>query len=178
MDIEREFYSGKRILDIGCGPAGTWEWADMSLELIGLDPLARQYLKLGAPKRNMKWVAAPAESIPFPNNYFDVVTSYNSLDHVNDVHETISEIKRVLRPGGLFLLITDIHHHRTDCEPQDFSWDIVQAFLPSFEILSEKHYEKEAGGIYQSIDQGIEYDHTDASERYGILSVKFRKLGT
>jgi hypothetical protein len=40
--LEPEFYRGKRILDIGCGPRGSLEWADMAAERIGLDPLARR----------------------------------------------------------------------------------------------------------------------------------------
>lgn len=176
--LEPSFYRGKRILDIGCGPRGSLEWADMVSERIGLDPLTKQYLKLGADQHKMKYVAASSELIPFEDNYFDVVSSFNSLDHVVDLDTAISEIKRVLKPGGLFLLLTDVNHEATAFEPQEFSWDIVQAFLPSFKILDEKHYEKKAGGMYRSIQQGIPYNHSDCSKRYGVLSVKFCKLGT
>ena len=126
----------------------------------------------------MKYVAAPAEQIPFEDNFFDVVSAFNSLDHVADVHATISEIKRVLKPGGLFLLLTDVNHDPTYSEPQKFSWDIVQEFWPPFEILDEKHYERIEAGMYQSIQQGTPYDHYDHSKRSGVLLVKFHKLGT
>ena len=46
--LSREFYTGKRILDIGCGPRGSLEWSQGAAERIGLDPLADEYLKLGA----------------------------------------------------------------------------------------------------------------------------------
>jgi len=52
-------------LDIGCGPRGSLEWADMTKERYGLDPLANEYLKLGADKHKMKYVASGAEKIPF-----------------------------------------------------------------------------------------------------------------
>ena len=35
-----DFYNGKNILDIGCGPRGSLEWADCTSERVGLDPLA------------------------------------------------------------------------------------------------------------------------------------------
>lgn len=174
--LEPGFYSGKSILDIGCGPRGSLEWANMALERIGIDSLVKQYLKLGADKHKMKYVAAYAESIPFDDDYFDVVSSFNSLDHIADLHATISEIKRVLKLGGLFLLLTELNHEPRIREPQEFSWDVVQLFLPDFEILDEKHYEKKAKGIYESIRQGIPYEHSDRSKHCGILSVKFRKL--
>jgi hypothetical protein len=39
FDLEPSFHAGKRILDIGCGPRGSLEWADMAAERVGLDPL-------------------------------------------------------------------------------------------------------------------------------------------
>src|SRR4029079_10710133 len=89
-------YAGKRILDIGCGPRGSLEWADMTAERVGLDPLADEYLKLGAKNHKMSYVAAPSEKIPFPDGHFDVVCSFNSLDHVDDIPTTINKIIRVV----------------------------------------------------------------------------------
>src|SRR5579864_1254534 len=45
--IDAEEYKGRAILDIGCGPRGSLEWADQAKERIGLDPLVKQYRKLG-----------------------------------------------------------------------------------------------------------------------------------
>ena len=174
--IESSYYTGKRILDIGCGPRGSLEWADMALERIGLDPLAEQYRSLGAESQKMKYITSPSEDIPFEDNYFDVAASFNSLDHVDDLTATISEIKRVLIPGGLFLLLSDVNHDPTLCEPQTFSWEITRSFLPEFEILDEKHYERKVNGMYESIKMNLPYDNFDKTKRYGILSVKFRKI--
>ena len=93
FDLDEDFYNNKKILDIGCGPRGSLEWADMALERVGLDCLADEYLKLGAINHKMTYVNAPAEEIPFEVNYFDVITSFNSLDHVDDIDKTIKEIK-------------------------------------------------------------------------------------
>ncbi len=173
--LEPSFYDGKKILDIGCGPRGSLEWADGAAERCGLDPLADDYAKLGADRHKMTYVAAGSEAMPFENNRFDVVCSFNSLDHVADLGATVTEIKRVLKPGGLFLLLTDVNHDPTPYEPQSFSWDIVEAFRPELEPLDVAHYEKRAGGMYESIAQGERYDHDDLTKRYGILSAKFAK---
>ena len=63
-----------------------------------------EYISLGTDKHQMEYVASGSESIPFPDGHFDVVTSLNSLDHVDDLDMTIREIKRVVRRGGFFLL--------------------------------------------------------------------------
>jgi hypothetical protein len=47
-------YKDKVVLDIGCGPRGSLEWASMASRRIGLDPLAGEYLLLGADKHHME----------------------------------------------------------------------------------------------------------------------------
>lgn len=176
FDLTDADWADKIVLDIGCGPRGSLEWADMTKERYGLDPLANEYLKIGADKHKMKYVASGAEKIPFANDHFDIVTSFNNIDHVDDLDQTIAEIKRVLKPGGMFLLLTEVGHEPTPTEPIVLDFDIVDKFKPQFEVIGEKHFEKLQNGIYQSINEGILYDHNKKTKRYGIVSAKFRKV--
>jgi ubiquinone/menaquinone biosynthesis C-methylase UbiE len=48
----------------------------------------------------------PDEPLPFPDNAFDLVTCIETLEHIRDVQLALSEIRRVLRPGGLLALTT------------------------------------------------------------------------
>ena len=123
----------------------------------------------------MEMIAAGSESIPFADGYFDIVASFNSLDHVDDLDETISEVKRVVCPGGYFLLLTDVNHKATLCEPIEFGWEIAQAFTDVLEIVEERRFEKPEPNMYQSVRSNILYDMDDKTYRYGIASVKFRK---
>ena len=84
-------YVGKAILDIGCGPMGSLEWATMAKERIGLDPLADAYRRLIGSRHAMTYRAGVSEAIPYPDGHFDFVTSFNNLDHVEDVDLTIAE---------------------------------------------------------------------------------------
>jgi ubiquinone/menaquinone biosynthesis C-methylase UbiE len=178
---EQAFYQGKRLLDIGCGPRGSLEWAAEASLRVGLDPLAEAYWPLGIGRHMMQYVTANAEQMPFADGAFDVVCSLNSLDHVDDLNAALAEIRRVVRTQGYFLLISDIHRQPTILEPSAYSWDVVEKFLPAFEIVEQQHYEHASptpegfGDIYRSIRKGLPYNHADATERYGILSVKFKK---
>lgn len=171
--LSPDFYSRKKILDIGCGPRGSLEWANMAAERVGLDPLAEKYLRLGAGKQAMRYVKGGAENMPFPDGYFDVVSSFNSLDHVDNLAQSLSEISRVLAPGGLFLLISDIHHTPTICEPSAFGWDLPEKLKAEFRILDQKHFEGDK--LYQSIRKGVAFDHQNPKKRYGVLTAKFQK---
>ena len=176
FNFEKIYFNNKNILDIGCGPMGSLEWADMACERIGLDPLADSYKEFGIGDQRMRYISGVVEHMPFPDNHFDVVSSFNSLDHVDNLEKAIKEIVRVVATGGYFLLLTDLNHEPTKCEPISFSWDIVRAFRPYFYLVQEKHYEKSAHGIYESILAEIPYKHTDKTCRHGIVSAKFIKI--
>jgi SAM-dependent methyltransferase len=171
-------YEGKRILDIGCGPRGSLEWASAAAERVGLDPLVDSYRELGIDEHQMTYAHAPAEQIPFDDGHFDVVTAFNSLDHVDDLDRAIAEITRVTKPGGVFLMIAEVNHKPTISEPQTFSWDIVDRFAGDWRAADVQRSERQSSGIYESLKAGVPYDDSDPSERPGIISVRFERTAT
>jgi SAM-dependent methyltransferase len=126
--LEQRFFAGQRVLDIGCGPRGSLEWADMAAERVGLDPLVDDYRELGIDTHAMDYVAAPAERMPFATGHFDVVSALNSLDHVDDLKATAAEITRVAKPGATLLLIVEVGHEPTPTEPQSLGWNVADLF--------------------------------------------------
>ena len=126
--IDRAFYAGKRLLDVGCGPRGSLEWAHDAAERVGADPLADRYLRLNGGRHAMRYVTARAEELPFGDGSYDVVSSFNALDHVEDPDAAIAELVRVLRPGGTLLLIVEIDRGPTVTEPLTFDRSIVDRF--------------------------------------------------
>lgn len=174
FSLDDTFYIDKTILDIGCGPRGSLEWADMAMERIGLDPLVDDYLKLGAKNHKMTYVKAYSENLPFEDNHFDVICSFNSLDHVEDVKKTTQEISRTLKSGGIFLLIVDIHNYPTPTEPQSLKWDILDSHFKDFEILMEDRLKScKQGRIYSNARNKIPIDKKNAVN--GLLVAKLRR---
>lgn len=53
-----EELAGRRVLDVGCGPRGSLEWADRARVRVGLDPLVDAYRELGVADHAMGYVAA------------------------------------------------------------------------------------------------------------------------
>jgi len=173
FSLSEEFYQDKIILDIGCGPRGSLEWADMTKERIGLDPLAEQYIKMGAKNHKMTYIKAYVENMPFPDNYFDVICSFNSLDHVENMEAACKEIKRTLKNNGIFLLMVDIHTMPTLTEPQTMNWNFINEYFPEFEIIEEKHLERtETYKIYSNVRNNKLVDNTSTK---GVLTAKLKK---
>jgi ubiquinone/menaquinone biosynthesis C-methylase UbiE len=175
VGLDAGFYSGKRILDIGCGPRGSLEWATAASGRVGLDPLADDYRALGTGAHAMEYVAAASEDMPFEDAAFDVVTSINSLDHVDDLPRTVAEIKRVTRPGGHFVLAVEVGHEPTWTEPQSLRWDAATPFLPEFELVERGEYERDSGWMFDAALRRERFDRADTSPRPGVLTAVMRR---
>jgi SAM-dependent methyltransferase/GT2 family glycosyltransferase len=121
-------FAAKRVLDIGCGPRGSLEWATEAAERVGLDPLVGRYRELGIESHAMRYVESCAEAIPFPDDHFDIVAALDALDHVDDVDAAIREMTRVAKPGAVGLLLMEVNHRATATEPHSLDWDVLDRF--------------------------------------------------
>jgi ubiquinone/menaquinone biosynthesis C-methylase UbiE len=177
--LNEETYQGCRILDIGCGPRGSLEWANMALERVGLDPLVDRYRALGINNHSMSYCHASVEAIPYSGEHFDRVMSFNSLDHVDNLLRALSEISRVIRFGGMFLLIVEVNHAPTPTEPVEITETELKAnLLATYEIASWQAYElRNDHDIYRSLREGVPRESLPVGQT-GIIAAKMIKRGT
>ena len=102
---------GVRVLDVGCGDAGVLiAFAEAGARASGIEPYERS-VERGRVRADEHGVEVDirvgvAESLPFPDASFDLVTLDNVLEHVQDRERTLAEIRRVLRPDGVLYLVT------------------------------------------------------------------------
>ena len=103
-----ELFAVRDALDVGCG-AGHWGralWTHTPPETrwVGVDP-EEAFLSLARESANgrAEYRVATAESLPFPDASFDLVTCQLVLIHVKDAAAALREMIRVLRPGGVLL---------------------------------------------------------------------------
>ena len=100
---------GMRVLDFGCG-LGTISVglarAAAPGELHGVDMEESQVERARAVAQadgrdNAVFHVADATDMPFEDDYFDIAHSYNVLMHVPDTAALLTEVRRVLKPGGI-----------------------------------------------------------------------------
>lgn len=93
----------RRTLDVGCGEGRvTRDLRARGYDASGLDASPTLVAAAQADDPDGEYVVAPAESLPFGDGAFGLVTAYNSLMDVDDMHGAVAEIARVLEPGGAF----------------------------------------------------------------------------
>lgn len=109
--------SGKDVLEIGIGQAADsaqliargahWHGLDLTAEAIAR--AKKRFALFDLPFMDIK--QGSADSIPYPNQTFDLVYSHGVLHHIPQIRKVSSEIRRVLKPGGL--LVVMLYHKRS-----------------------------------------------------------------
>lgn len=103
LGLVRGFASGRDVFEAGCGTGLLLkEVAGIARRALGLD-LSRGMLE-PARDRGLKVVQGSLVSIPLPSECFDLVYSMKVLAHVAPIEDAVSEMCRLVRPGGHLLL--------------------------------------------------------------------------
>ena len=99
-----------RVIEVGSGAHGLI-FCFGTERGVGVDPLAVNYNDLFPGwQRRAATVAAEGESLPFIDRSFDVVICDNVVDHAESPSQIVSELVRILAPGGLLYFTVNFHH--------------------------------------------------------------------
>jgi ubiquinone/menaquinone biosynthesis C-methylase UbiE len=144
-----------RILDLGSGPGDLWlnntnqipEHFSIVLSDLSLGMLKEAKSNIGSIKQVFSYSVLDAQSLPFPDGLFECVIGSGLLDHLNNRDKGLTEILRVLKPGGRFYTTcgsrTHLQEVQTLVEPylggdMDFGGDPHRFGLENgMEILSQ-----------------------------------------
>ena len=99
---------GRKVLDVACGEgygsallareAAHVTGVDLSPEAIG--HAGRMYANVG----NLEFVAASCTRMPLPDAAFDVVVSFETVEHIGEQAAFLAEVARVLKPDGVLVM--------------------------------------------------------------------------
>jgi len=104
--IDTQLAPGSTVLEIGVGTAaGAAPLADLGHRVTGLD-LSRQMLDLGIERLPGALTLADAEVLPVADASVDAVLAVWAVHVVGDQEAMLNEVRRVVRPGGLFLVVS------------------------------------------------------------------------
>ncbi|MGF7057364.1 class I SAM-dependent methyltransferase [Brassicibacter mesophilus] len=64
----------------------------------------------------VKFIHMDGSNLDFKDETFDIVCISNSLHHVTDINKVLSEMKRVLKPGGIFIVNEMFNDNQSDAQ--------------------------------------------------------------
>lgn len=101
------FCAGKQVLDVACGEGyGSQILSKVAASVTGVDIAAEtvEHARARYGSDHLRFVEASAALLPLDDASVDVVVSFETIEHHDQHEEMLSEIRRVLRPGGLLVL--------------------------------------------------------------------------
>lgn len=137
------YCEGRDVLDAGCGVGyGSALLAERARSVLGVDvdadAIAYSRAHYAVEIANLEFQEADVQALDLPDASFDVVCSFETIEHVPDRHAFLGEVRRVLRPGGTFLVSTP-RAERTELRPANPFHEVE--FAPAdFEALLRRHF--------------------------------------
>ena len=103
--------SPRRVLEVGCGAgrmAKAIKFYRPDLEVLGIDISKRAISEAKLNSQGVKFLVGDAYQLPFEDKSFEAVLMFDLLEHLEEPLEALREVKRVLKPKGIFSSFTPI----------------------------------------------------------------------
>lgn len=136
--------AGGRVLDAACGEGyGSALLAAQAAQVDGVDLSAeavaharRRYAGLNG----LAFHEADVTRLPFEDDAFDRVVSFETLEHLEAQDAMLAEFRRVLKPGGLLLISSPDKAVYTDKEGNDNEFHVRELYRDELEALLARHF--------------------------------------
>lgn len=105
--IVRDYVAGKRVLDVASGEGyGSHLLSKVATHVVGVDisaeAVAHANSRYGG--EHLRYVAASCTQVPEPDASFDVIVSFETIEHIMEHEVFLQEVDRLLAPDGVFIV--------------------------------------------------------------------------
>jgi len=150
---------GKTVLDIGCGTGiGLDLLAESADVVVGTDYSEEtvEYARENNYKANLTFKVMDCRDLKFNDGEFDLVTSFNLIEHIHGQEKFIQEVKRVLKPNGIFICSTP-NTNIFNPGGQYYHFHVHEFTLSELKTLLEKYFNEVQifGQLYNSTEASI-----------------------
>lgn len=153
--LASELCVGKKVLDVASGEGyGSALLADAALHVTGVDIsneavafAQKKYLK-----SNLVYLQGSATALPFESKTFDIVVSFETIEHLTEQESMMDELARVLRPDGLLIISSPDKLEYTDIPQHENEFHVKELYKKEFETLIDARFSH-----YQLYGQRLDY---------------------
>lgn len=141
--LAMQLVAGKDVLDIACGEGyGSNLMATIAKSVTGVDideatvaEAAKKYTR-----KELRFLPGSVADIPLESNSFDVVVSFETIEHHDKHTEMMSELKRVLRPGGILFISSPDKRNYSDIPKFKNPYHVKELYQHEFETLLHRYF--------------------------------------
>jgi len=145
--LAMEHARGKDVLDLACGEGyGSALLATVAKTVVGVDvdtmTVEHAVHRYAPGATNLVYVRAPAHVTGLGDASFDLVVSFETLEHLVEHDEMMAEVKRVLRPGGALIISSPNKAIYTDRDGMRNPHHLRELYLDEFRALLARHFRR------------------------------------
>ena len=152
-ELAKDFVKGKKVLDIACGSGyGSRLLAEAgAAEGIGIDidkvSVAQAEAKYAQDLSNLQYAVGDAEKLEQADNYFDVVVSFETIEHLPNVDKYLEQLQLVVKDeGGLVFISTpnkDVYKEKNPYHLKEFTKaefeEVIKKYFKYYQIFEQRN---------------------------------------
>lgn len=140
----RDLARGRRVLDVACGEGyGSALLAATAREVTGVDIDAASVAHARARYAsiaNLRYECSDATTLPFADRSFDLVVSFETLEHLAAQEQLLAELARVLADDGVLVISTPDRHAYSDVAGFRNEFHVRELYREEFLALLAPHF--------------------------------------
>jgi SAM-dependent methyltransferase len=134
---------GKDVLDIASGEGfGSYAMSQRARSVVGVDIDASsvEHALRRYKRPNVDFRSGSCSDIPLEDDSVDVVVSFETIEHHDEHDRMMQEVRRVLRPGGVFIISSPEKHEYTDVPGTRNPYHVKELYRDEFQSLMRANF--------------------------------------
>ncbi len=173
--------NNKTVLDAACGEGyGTDMLAQHAKQAYGID-IDTETIKHSQSRykrENLQFRQGSCTDLPFEDSTFDVVISFETLEHLAEQSQMLNEFNRVLKKDGILIISTPDKKHYSDATGFQNEYHVKELYKHEFKALLDHHWNYQVWysqslafhSIMEKIDAPEMNYATDILQEHSLLS--------
>ncbi len=140
----RQLIAGKRVLDMACGEGyGSHMMSRHAAQVTGMD-ISDEAISHArdryASTENLSFAQGSVTAIDAADDSFDVIVSFETIEHLHEQEQMLSEFDRVLTADGMLIISSPDKATYSDAVGHDNEFHVRELYRDEFESLLDRHF--------------------------------------
>ncbi len=166
--------AGKRVLDVACGEGyGSALLSRTAAKVSGVDISSEAIAHASdtySTQPNLEFIEASCTNLPFADHSFEVVVSFETIEHIAEHDAFLNEIKRVLMPDGLLVISSPNKAEYSDARQFANEFHVKELYRDELAALisprfPHSHWHTQRNGFYSLITPESESDAPPSTQQ-------------